>query len=86
MESNGSSSQASTCGGTLCMLAAGVPMKKMVAGIAMGLITEPEGDNPYGRYKILSDILGNKYKWIKKKVKKYKEDNVVIKLVPNSGK
>ena len=40
------------------MLAAGVPMKKMVAGIAMGLITEPEGDNPYGRYKILSDILG----------------------------
>ena len=40
------------------MLAAGVPMKKMVAGIAMGLITEAEGDNPYGRYKILSDILG----------------------------
>ena len=58
MESNGSSSQASTCGGTLCMLAAGVPMKKMVAGIAMGLITEPEGDNPYGKYAILSDILG----------------------------
>ncbi len=58
MESNGSSSQASTCGGTLCMLAAGVPMKKMVAGIAMGLITEPDGDNPYGRYSILSDILG----------------------------
>lgn len=58
MESNGSSSQASTCGGCLAMLAAGVPMKKMVAGIAMGLITEPEGDNPYGRYKILSDILG----------------------------
>lgn len=58
MESNGSSSQASTCGGCLSMLAAGVPMKKMVAGIAMGLITEAEGDNPYGRYKILSDILG----------------------------
>ncbi|MBR0487805.1 MAG: polyribonucleotide nucleotidyltransferase [Treponema sp.] len=58
MESNGSSSQASTCGGCLSLLAAGVPMKKMVAGIAMGLITEPEGDNPYGRYKILSDILG----------------------------
>ena len=36
MESNGSSSQASTCGGCLSMLAAGVPMKKMVAGIAMG--------------------------------------------------
>ncbi len=58
LESNGSSSQASTCGGCLAMLAAGVPMKKMVAGIAMGLITEPEGDNPYGRYQILSDILG----------------------------
>ncbi|MGP1587793.1 MAG: polyribonucleotide nucleotidyltransferase [Treponemataceae bacterium] len=55
MESNGSSSQASTCGGTLSMLAAGVPMKKMVAGIAMGLITEGEH---YERYKILSDILG----------------------------
>ncbi len=58
MESNGSSSQASTCGGCLSLLAAGVPMKKMVAGIAMGLITEPEGDNPYGKYSILSDILG----------------------------
>ncbi len=55
MESNGSSSQASTCGGTLAMLAAGVPMKKMVAGIAMGLITEGEH---YDKYKILSDILG----------------------------
>ncbi len=55
MESNGSSSQASTCGGTLAMLAAGVPMKKMVAGIAMGLITEGEH---YEKYKILSDILG----------------------------
>ena len=55
MESNGSSSQASTCGGCLAMLAAGVPMKKMVAGIAMGLITEGEH---YERYKILSDILG----------------------------
>ena len=55
MESNGSSSQASTCGGCLSMLAAGVPMKKMVAGIAMGLITEGEH---YERYKILSDILG----------------------------
>jgi polyribonucleotide nucleotidyltransferase len=55
MESNGSSSQASTCGGCLSLLAAGVPMKKMVAGIAMGLIT----DGPkYEQYKILSDILG----------------------------
>ena len=55
MESNGSSSMASICGGTLCMLAAGVPMKKPVAGIAMGLITE--GDK-YEKYAILSDILG----------------------------
>ena len=55
MDSNGSSSMASVCGGTLCMLAAGVPMKKPVAGIAMGLITE--GDN-YEKYAILSDILG----------------------------
>ncbi|MDR3342182.1 MAG: polyribonucleotide nucleotidyltransferase [Treponema sp.] len=52
MESNGSSSMASVCGGTLAMLHAGVPMKKSVAGIAMGLISE--GD----RYAILSDILG----------------------------
>ncbi|MGP1523222.1 MAG: polyribonucleotide nucleotidyltransferase [Treponema sp.] len=55
MESNGSSSMASVCGGTLCMLAAGVPMKKPVAGIAMGLITE---GSSYEKYAILSDILG----------------------------
>lgn len=55
LESNGSSSMASVCGGTLCMLAAGVPMKKPVAGIAMGLITEGE---KYEKYAILSDILG----------------------------
>jgi polyribonucleotide nucleotidyltransferase len=55
LESNGSSSQASTCGGCLKMLEAGVPLKKMVAGIAMGLITEGEH---YEKYKILSDILG----------------------------
>ena len=53
LESNGSSSMATVCGGTLCMLHAGVPMKKPVAGIAMGLITE--GD----KYAILSDILGD---------------------------
>lgn len=55
MESNGSSSMASVCGGTLCMLAAGVPMRKPVAGIAMGLITEGDA---YEKYAILSDILG----------------------------
>ncbi|MDR2097752.1 MAG: polyribonucleotide nucleotidyltransferase [Spirochaetaceae bacterium] len=53
MESNGSSSMASVCGGTLSMLHAGVPMKKPVAGIAMGLITEGQ------RYAVLSDILGD---------------------------
>ena len=52
LESNGSSSMASVCGGTLSMLHAGVPMKRPVAGIAMGLITEGE------RYAVLSDILG----------------------------
>jgi len=52
LESNGSSSMASVCGGTLSMLQAGVPMKSPVAGIAMGLITE--GD----KFAVLSDILG----------------------------
>jgi polyribonucleotide nucleotidyltransferase len=52
LESNGSSSMATVCGGTLSLLDAGVPMKKPVAGIAMGLIT----DN--GKAVVLSDILG----------------------------
>ena len=51
-ESNGSSSMASVCGGCLSMMEAGVPIKRPIAGIAMGLILE--GDN----YAILSDILG----------------------------
>jgi polyribonucleotide nucleotidyltransferase len=57
MESNGSSSMASVCGGTLSMLHAGVPLKKPVAGIAMGLITEGKG-GPGDRFAVLSDILG----------------------------
>ncbi|MDR3147293.1 MAG: polyribonucleotide nucleotidyltransferase [Treponema sp.] len=56
MESNGSSSMATVCGGTLAMLHAGVPMKKPVAGIAMGLITE--SNDPGSPYAVLSDILG----------------------------
>ena len=52
LESNGSSSMASVCGGTLSLLNAGVPIKKSVAGIAMGLVTD--GD----RHVVLSDILG----------------------------
>lgn len=51
-ESNGSSSMASVCGGCLAMMDAGVPIKRPVAGIAMGLIMEE------GRFTILSDILG----------------------------
>lgn len=52
LESNGSSSMATVCGGTLCLLNAGVPLSAPVAGIAMGLIKEESG------YVILSDILG----------------------------
>lgn len=55
MESNGSSSMASVCGGTLSLMDAGVPIKAPVAGIAMGLITEGAD---YAKYVILSDILG----------------------------
>ena len=57
MESNGSSSMASVCGGTLAMLHAGVPIKKPVAGIAMGLITEGTA-GPGDKFAVLSDILG----------------------------
>ncbi len=52
-ESNGSSSMASVCGSSLALMDAGVPMKKPVAGIAMGLILENDG------YAVLSDILGD---------------------------
>ena len=52
-ESNGSSSMASVCGGSLAMMDAGVPLKRPVAGIAMGLIKEGE------RFAVLSDILGD---------------------------
>ena len=55
MESNGSSSMASVCGGCLSLMDAGVPIKKTVAGIAMGLITEGAD---YSKYVVLSDILG----------------------------
>ncbi len=50
--SNGSSSMAATCGSTLALMAAGVPIKRPVSGIAMGLITSEDGSN----YKVLSDI------------------------------
>ena len=57
MESNGSSSMATVCAGTLSLMDAGVKIKKPVAGIAMGLIAD--GGNCYGKYAILSDILGD---------------------------
>jgi len=53
-ESNGSSSMATVCGSSLSMMDAGVPLKAPVAGVAMGLILEPDG-----RYAVLTDILGD---------------------------
>ncbi len=55
LESNGSSSMATVCGGTLALLDAGVKMKRPVAGVAMGLISDPGAV----KYAILSDILGD---------------------------
>ena len=57
LESNGSSSMASVCGGCLALMDAGVKIKKPVAGVAMGLITDAE--RPNDRYAILTDILGD---------------------------
>jgi DNA polymerase III epsilon subunit family exonuclease len=54
VSSNGSTSMASTCGSTLALMDAGVPIKAPVAGAAMGLITDPES----GRYAVLTDITG----------------------------
>ncbi|MCZ4259386.1 polyribonucleotide nucleotidyltransferase [Limimaricola sp. G21655-S1] len=53
-ESNGSSSMASVCGGSLAMMDAGVPLKSAVAGVAMGLVLEEDGS-----YAVLTDILGD---------------------------
>ncbi|WP_370476981.1 polyribonucleotide nucleotidyltransferase [Tamlana flava] len=55
LESNGSSSMATVCAGTMALMDAGVQMKKPVSGIAMGLITDTET----GKYAVLSDILGD---------------------------
>jgi polyribonucleotide nucleotidyltransferase len=54
LESNGSSSMASVCGGSLAMMDAGVPVKQAVAGIAMGLVMDEQS----GKYAVLSDIAG----------------------------
>ena len=59
LESNGSSSMAAVCGGTLSLMDAGVPIKSPVAGIAMGLISDGVLTDPKTRTAILSDILGD---------------------------
>ncbi|HMB64252.1 MAG TPA: polyribonucleotide nucleotidyltransferase [Eudoraea sp.] len=55
LESNGSSSMATVCSGTMALMDAGVQLKKPVSGIAMGLISDPDS----GKYAVLSDILGD---------------------------
>jgi len=59
MESNGSTSMASVCAGTLALMDAGVPIKKPVAGISVGLVTEFGADGQMDRYSTLTDILGS---------------------------
>jgi polyribonucleotide nucleotidyltransferase len=58
MESNGSTSMATVCGGVLALMDAGVPIKKPVAGISCGLVTEFNGDQ-LARYTLLTDIIGS---------------------------
>ncbi len=58
MESNGSTSMATVCAGTLSLLDAGVPLKRPVAGISVGLVTEYEGES-LKRYTTLTDIIGS---------------------------
>ena len=59
MESNGSTSMASVCGGMLALMDAGVPMKGTVAGISVGLVTEHGEDRQLNRYELLTDIIGS---------------------------
>ncbi len=58
MESNGSSSMASVCGGCLALMDAGVPMIRPVGGISIGLCTEHDDQDKITRYKLLTDIIG----------------------------
>jgi polyribonucleotide nucleotidyltransferase len=58
MESNGSSSMATVCGGTLALMDAGVPMMRPVAGISIGICAEHDEMDKIGRYKLLTDIIG----------------------------
>jgi polyribonucleotide nucleotidyltransferase len=58
MESNGSTSMASVCGGTLALMDAGVPLIRPVAGISVGLCTAMNADETIGDYRLLTDIIG----------------------------
>jgi len=58
MESNGSTSMASVCGGTLALMDAGVPLIRPVGGISIGLCTEYDDKDKISRYKLLTDIIG----------------------------
>jgi len=58
MESNGSSSMASVCGGTLALMDAGVPLKKPVAGISVGICTTSDSQDNISDYRLLTDIIG----------------------------
>jgi len=59
MESNGSTSMASVCGGMLALMDAGVPVKGVVAGISVGLVTQTGDDGQLKRYELLTDIIGS---------------------------
>jgi polyribonucleotide nucleotidyltransferase len=58
MESNGSTSMASVCGASLALMDAGVPLKRHVAGISIGLCTDHDAQDKISRYKLLTDIIG----------------------------
>lgn len=58
MESNGSTSMATVCGGSLALMDAGIPLARHVAGISIGLCTEYDENGNISRYKLLTDILG----------------------------
>ena len=58
MESNGSTSMASVCGGCLALMDAGVPITDMVAGISVGMVTESDDSGNIDKYVLLTDIIG----------------------------
>lgn len=58
LASGGSTSMGATCGSTLSLMAAGVPLKAPVSGVAMGLMTEQDDEGHITNYKILTDLMG----------------------------